>query len=285
MISFPKLKNKHAEANINERIEPSIRTRRRIEIDPETEPLTENPEVQKARHRLLGAVFLLLIAVIGLPRIFDSEPKKITNDVVLNLVSSVNDSASIKPIETKTPEPKPQETKEAETKPHLVEKSNPTISAPSSAPEIIHQLLADKKEQKDQGLDDSETVIEQSKPKVKESKVLKESKEAKEPKVPKASPSSIEDVITDAKVNDVSSTKQKFYIQIATFSSNERVKKMAAKLKALKISSYTLERRRESDDSTLYQLRAGPFSSKEEAQAIVKKMSDLDIDPKILEMK
>ena len=39
---------------------------------PVEDGLTEDPERQKARHRLLGAVFLVTVAVAGLPIIFDS---------------------------------------------------------------------------------------------------------------------------------------------------------------------------------------------------------------------
>jgi DedD protein len=82
MISFLKFKNKKNSEESAVRTEPSIKSRRQVLEDEDHESMSENPEVQRARHRLLGAGFLLLIAIIGLPRIFDAEPKKIKNDVV-----------------------------------------------------------------------------------------------------------------------------------------------------------------------------------------------------------
>ena len=41
--------------------------------------LTEDPEKQRARHRLIGAATLVLIAVIGLPQILDKKPKPVAN--------------------------------------------------------------------------------------------------------------------------------------------------------------------------------------------------------------
>jgi len=51
--------------------------------------LTEDPEQQRARHRLIGAAVLVLIAVVGLPRILDSNPKLAPNDIAINIVTSL----------------------------------------------------------------------------------------------------------------------------------------------------------------------------------------------------
>jgi DedD protein len=48
--------------------------------------LTEDPERQKARHRLIGAVFLVTVAVAGLPLLFDSQPKQYTNDIAIQII-------------------------------------------------------------------------------------------------------------------------------------------------------------------------------------------------------
>ena len=51
--------------------------------------LTEDPEQQRARHRLIGAAVLVLIAVVGLPRILDNNPKLAPNDIAVNIVTSL----------------------------------------------------------------------------------------------------------------------------------------------------------------------------------------------------
>lgn len=48
--------------------------------------LTEDPERQKARHRLIGAIFLVTVAVAGLPLLFDSQPKQYTNDIAIQII-------------------------------------------------------------------------------------------------------------------------------------------------------------------------------------------------------
>ncbi|BDW11189.1 hypothetical protein PSHI8_12710 [Polynucleobacter sp. SHI8] len=230
MISFFKFKNNKNSEDSSVRTEPSIKSRRQILDDDDQESMSENPEVQRARHRLLGAVFLLLVAIIGLPRIFDAEPKKIKNDVVIKVVGSVGDSVS------NNEEKKPTDNTIASSSEEKVAVANnvqiqETKPAPNNASE------------------NNEVVISESAPK------------------------------------DADKPKAKFYIQVATFSSNERVKKMSAKLKELKLSSYVIERKKEAEGTTLYLLRSGPYTSREDAQAAVKKMAELEVTPKIIEMK
>jgi DedD protein len=232
MISFLKFKNNKNSEDDAVRTEPSIKSRRSVLEDEGQESMSENPEVQRARHRLLGAVFLLLIAIIGLPRIFDAEPKKIKNDVVIKVVSSV--SESVNALEEKKPAD--------------------NVIVPSSSSEekiaaVNNTQNQDTKATPNNAADNNEVVISES-----------ASKEADKPKA-------------------------KFYIQVAAFSTNDRVKKMSAKLKELKISSYVVERKKEAEGTTLYLLRSGPYTSREDAQAAVKKMAELEVTPKIIEMK
>lgn len=231
MISFLKFKNKKNSEDSAVRTEPSIKTRRQVLEEEDQESMSENPEIQRARHRLLGAGFLLLIAIIGLPRIFDAEPKKIKNDVIVKVVSSVGDSVS------SNEEKKPAE--------------NVSVPSPSE-----------------------EKVVAVNKPQTQD---IKSS--------PNTATDNNEVVISESTLKEADKPKAKFYIQVAAFSSNDRVKKMSAKLKELKISSYIIERKKDEEGSTLYLLRAGPYTSREDAQAAVKKMADLEVTPKIIEMK
>jgi DedD protein len=188
MTSFFKFKNNKNSEDSPVRTEPTMKSRRQVLDDDNQESMSENPEVQRARHRLLGAVFLLLIAIIGLPRIFDAEPKIIKNDVVIKVLSSVSDSVNSN-----------------EEKPPV----DNTFALPSSLDEKIPTVnstkIQDTKSSSNSLLDNNEVVISESAPK------------------------------------ETDKSKAKFYIQVATFSTNDRVKKMSAKLKELKISSYKMK--------------------------------------------
>ena len=53
---------------------------------PVEDGLTEDPERQRARHRLIGAIFMVTVAVAGLPIIFDSKPKQYNNDIAVQII-------------------------------------------------------------------------------------------------------------------------------------------------------------------------------------------------------
>ena len=251
MISFLKLLNKNNSEENQTRIEPTVKSRRQALENEEQESLSENPELQRSRHRLLGAGFLLLVAVIGLPRIFDSEPKKIKNDVVLKVVSSVSESTS--------------SLVDNQSKNEVVQ-STPALpdetAKPSSKNPSIDLKSLDSKSAISSSKENDEVVISESKPKAKD-----------------------KSADTENKVASVDKNKGKFYIQIAAYSSSERAKKTSSKLKDVNVSTYIIERKKESDSGTLYLLRSGPYSSREDAQVAVKKISELDLTPKIFEMK
>jgi len=87
MISLPTFFQKNKPDTQAHRQEPSFRARSNAGNALEDTEVLEDREVQKSRHRLLGASLLLLIAVIGLPKLFDSESKKLNNDVVIQVIN------------------------------------------------------------------------------------------------------------------------------------------------------------------------------------------------------
>jgi DedD protein len=66
--------------------QPSGRNKRTEAVDPVL------PEKKRARRRLIGAIALVLAAVIGLPMILDSEPKPLADDINIQIPSK--DTAS-----------------------------------------------------------------------------------------------------------------------------------------------------------------------------------------------
>jgi DedD protein len=72
---------------------------------PVEDGLTEDPERQRARHRLIGAIFLVTVAVAGLPIIFDSKPKQYNNDIAIQIIqpgAKEEKKSDAKPDESRT---------------------------------------------------------------------------------------------------------------------------------------------------------------------------------------
>ena len=216
--------------------------------------LTEDPEHQRARHRLIGAAVLVLVAIIALPQILDSKPKATNNDIAITIVSNLPGAT---PATTATPAPTPEPKVEdakiitTPTAPasERKEASKPTASAPAPVPAASNP--------------------------------------------PKASPSTAadkslglaagEEMVAPSAAETAPTTSGKFVIQIGAFASEERAKGWITKLKEQKIPNYVLNRS-SADGTKLFALRAGPFTDREAAESAEKKIKAMGLTPRIVEV-
>ena len=223
--------------------------------------LTEDPEHQRARHRLIGAAVLVLVAIIVLPRVLDSKPKSVSNDIAVTIVSSLPAVAPSQPTAPPSAEPKSEEAKTA-TKPAVpapapasdakeLSKSTPPAPAASAPAKPPASSPADKT----MGLAAGEEIVVAAK------------SNANGPATANANPSS----------------SGRFVIQIGAFASEERANGWIAKLKEQKIPNYVLNRTG-ADGSKLLALRAGPFPDKETAEAAEKKIKAMGLTPRVVEV-
>lgn len=207
--------------------------------------LTEDPEQQRARHRLIGAAVLVLIAVVGLPRILDNNPKLAPNDIAVNIVTSLpipgtNARPEEKPKTEVVAEPVKETSKlalapepKSEAKVETKVETKPT-PAPNKTPGL--------------GLAAGEEII--------------------------AAPSNAS--------NGATNGSEKYIIQIGAFASEERVQGWITKLKEQKIPNYVLNKNA-SDGSKLFVLRAGPYTDKDAAEAAEKKIKAMGLSPRLVE--
>ena len=214
--------------------------------------LTEDPEQQRARHRLIGATVLVLIAVVGLPRILDSRPKTAPNDIAVNIVTSLPiPGAETKPAEAKV-ESKSEEKSKTESessKPDTkadVKSVAPSASAPAKSAGL--GLAAGE-----------EVVAPQSNAKPK-----------------------LEDPNKAAAASNPPLSTSKFVIQIGAFASESNVNALVARLKSQKIPSYVLNKAG-TDGSKMFLVRAGPYTDKDAAEAAEKKIKAMGLTPRIVE--
>ena len=215
---------------------------------PTEDALTEDPERQRARHRLIGAVFLVLIAVVGLPLIFDSKPKQYNNDVVIQIIQpgAKNEKALDDRSEKKAEEPKESKKEIADLKKEEAKTEKPADKA--------SEKLADKPAEKAPAvaktLDKGEEVL---------------------------------TILEDRKSTPKAGTG-KFIIQIGAFSSEARVKNWQAKLKEQKVATY-LDTKTNKEGAKWYLLRSGPYADKASADVAEKKIRYVGLSPKIVEQK
>jgi DedD protein len=211
--------------------------------------LTEDPEHQRARHRLIGAAVLVLLAIIVLPRVLDSKPKTISNDIAVTIVSSLPAVAPPQPTSPPSAEPKSEQAKPATTP------AVPAVATTAPAASAPAKPLASSSADKTMGLAAGEEIVVAAKSNANGS----------------------------ATANANPSATGKFVIQIGAFASEERANGWIAKLKEQKIPNYVLNRTG-TDGSKLYALRAGPFPDKETAEAAEKKIKAIGLTPRIVEV-
>ena len=253
MIRFPKLFKRNSETDDLDR--GSARGRRSVNTfaprsfqraqESEELALTEDPEQQRARHRLIGAAVLVLIAVVGLPRILDNKPKSVNNDIAVNLVTSLPAPNAVMTTA--------DEMVKSSIDNSLKEKANP--SAADLKPEIKTAVKSAPipNQTNSIGLAVGEEVV---------TTANLNSKTEEIPK--KAGPG-------------------KFVLQIGAFASEDRAKGWIAKMKDQKIPNYVLNKT-SADGTKLYVLRAGPFLDKDAAEAAEKKVKALGLSPRLVEV-
>ncbi len=81
------------------------RTRRSQAADAQDPVDPVLPEKMRARRRLIGATALVLAAIIGLPMIFDSEPKPLADDIAIQIPSRDKPVQSMEPATVALPLP------------------------------------------------------------------------------------------------------------------------------------------------------------------------------------
>ena len=212
--------------------------------------LTEDPEQQRARHRLIGAAVLVLIAVIGLPRILDNKPKSVNNDIAVNIVTSLPLPLANAPM----PEERAKVTETVAKEKDVSVTKDTLLVAPTPITEAKPEAnLAPLSKSNGLGLAAGEEVI------------------AANPK-PKAE-----------EIPKKLATSGKFVIQIGAFASEERAKGWIAKMKEQKIPNYVINKT-SPDGTKLFVLRAGPFSDKDAAESAEKKVKALGLSPRLVEI-
>jgi DedD protein len=233
--------------------------------------LTEDPEQQRARHRLIGAAVLVLIAVVGLPRILDSKPKSAPNDIAVNIVTSL----PIPGTEAKT-ETKPEDKPKAEVVAEPV-KEVPKVAV---TPEVKAEAKPDAKVE-------TKVDAKQAAPATNKSGALGLAA-GEEVVAATAAPKADTKPKTDTKpkADDAKPTTSngsgKYVIQIGAFASEDNVKALVARLKTQKIPSFVLNKAN-AEGNKVFLVRAGPYADKDAAEAAEKKIKAMGLSPRLVE--
>lgn len=192
---------------------------------------------RRGRRRLVGAIALVLAAVIVLPMVFDSEPKGTPPPVSVRIPSE--DEGGFTPkVTPKAPAEKVPEKK---------------AEKPAEKPAAVEKLAAVEKHAVEKPV--AEKPAEKAAEKKAESPAEAERKRAEAALAGKGG--------------------EQFAVQVGAFADTEKVNEIAGKLKSAKVPYYTEQVPVKS--GTLTRVRAGPFPSRDAAEASLKKLQDLGL--------
>lgn len=223
-------------------------------------PTPETLEVKRrGRHRLIGAITLAVLAVVAIPMLLDSEPRKASKELALNIPSKDGQPALPAPdgkAAIKSPDAAATATPAAP--------AGPAPSEPGAAvqPVVPNQPAAEKAAEK------SPAKVEVAKTET-AAAVEKPAKAEKTEKPEKAKPRAAEKPAEKAseRAPEKSAEKAKamegFVIQLGAFSDAEKLAALKAKMKSAKITVFTEEV--QTGTGKLTRLRAGPYKTREQA--------------------
>lgn len=281
-------KNKQA---IDEEDNPPVKARRtrRSESSEAQEPLDPAlPEKRRARRRLIGATALVLAAIIGLPMIFDSEPKPFSDDIAIQIPArdapTTRQSAPSLPTLELSPS--------VNTVPMVDKPSAPvTAVAPikSDAPApvakaVVPEPVQPEKEVKKEVVAKEVTKAapkEATKEATKESAKVASKDNAKDKASDKAKDKANSKAANNKSPSDSKNAKSnkelpiRYVLQVATLANKAKADEMQEKLKKAGIKSYS--QKISTNAGERIRIRVGPFVNKEEADKMRARLSKLGL--------
>jgi DedD protein len=206
---------------------------------------------RRAKHRLIGAVVLVLVGVIGFPLLFDTQPRPIAVDIPIE----IPDRNKVKPL----PVPAP-----AAAKAPVVQA--PAVSGsltPSPTPAVAAKVEAPKPEPKVE-------AKAEAKPETKKTAEAKPEESAKALALLEGKP-----VATTP-----AASEGRYVVQVGAFAEVAKARETRLKVERAGLKTYTQVV--ETKEGKRIRVRVGPFATKAEADQAAEKVKGLDLQPAVL---
>jgi DedD protein len=217
---------------------------------------------RRARHRLIGAVVLVLVGLVGFPLLFDTQPRPVAVDIPIEIpdrnkvkplpplpqapvaAGKVAEAPASEPAASATPAPV------AESKPEPVAKAEPK---PAAAEKVAK----------------SEPVEKKAEPK------------AESRPEPKAESAKAKALLEGRSVTTADAANgSRYVVQVGAFAEKDKARQAQQKLERAGLKNYTNVA--ETRNGTRIRVRAGPFASKAEADKAAEKIKGLDLPAAVL---
>jgi DedD protein len=232
---------------------------------------------KRARHRLMGSVVLVLGAVVGLPLLFDSQPRPVAIDTPI----VIPDRNQISPLSATTGSAKTGAIKEGLAQDQVIA-AGQTGAAKSA---VTNSAGLDPHEEVVPKDNKAEAKAEAKLEPKSELKAEAKSEPKSEPKSenkPDAKEAAKAKALLDGKEAPNSGDAVRSVVQVGAYADLAKAKEARAKLESAGFKTYTQEI--DTKDGKRIRVRVGPFATKEEADKTAEKIRKLNLQASVLKL-
>lgn len=250
---------------------------------------TESLEVirKRAKHRLIGSALLVLVGVVGFPLLFDTQPRPIPVDILIEIPGK----NTVKPLATSALPPPAPVAAAAPTTPAPAGPAADKVAAASSLtskeeivtekralPPLIPALPAIKTEAKQVPKAESKSEPKsEAKPAVKPAAMADDGARARALLNGQTASADSAPVSAPAATG---ASDERLIVQVGAFADASKAREVRLKLEQAGIKTYTQVA--ETAGGTRTRVRAGPFGSKAEAEKAASKIKALGLSAAVL---
>jgi DedD protein len=221
---------------------------------------------RRARHRLIGAVVLVLAGVVGFPLLFDTQPRPVAVDIPIEIPDR-NKVAALPPL------------------PQTPVAAGKLAAPPSAAPAAPASAVAEAKpaapiitEKAEPAPAPTEKVARPEPAAEKKAEAKPEPKPESRPE-PKVAEAAKAKALLEGKSVDAGG---RFVVQVGAFAERDKALQAQRKLERAGLKNYTNVA--ETGSGKRIRVRAGPFSSRAEAEKAAEKIKGLDMPAAVLSL-
>ena len=244
---------------------------------------------KRARHRLMGSVVLVLGAVVGLPLLFDSQPRPVAIDTPI----VIPDRNQTSPLSATVASAKTGASKEGSAQDQVnkdgqagAAKSALTSSAGLDPHEEVVTKDSKAEVKPDVKLEPKPELKAEAKPEPKSENKAEPKTESKNDSKVEAKPDAKEaakaKALLDGKEAPKAGDPVRSVVQVGAYADLAKAKEARAKLESAGFKTYTQEI--DTKDGKRIRVRVGPFATKEEADKTAEKIRKLNLQTSVLKL-
>ena len=233
---------------------------------------------RRARHRLIGAVVLVLVGVVGFPLLFDTQPRPVAVDIPIEIPDRNKARPLPLPAAVSTPAASaPVTVAKAPVAAPAAPPVAPATAVAPAAPVTPPEPKAAPAKPADKPIDKPAPEHKVAKP---EPKPAAKPEPKPEPKPPVDDGAKARALLEGKPVADTPEAAARFVVQVGAFSDPDKARETRLKLERAGLKTYTHVA--DTKEGKRIRVRTGPYATRAEADRAADKIKGLDLPAAIL---